>query len=679
MERARKRVRTGTLDSPAKSKSSAASAAPTTNAPLPTEQVYIQDVTPQLDHGRYRIKRVVGDMLTVSCDLIRDGHVLLAGRLCYKGPSDADWRYEPLHEDWNDDRWFASFPLSEIGVWQYTIEAWIDTFASWRHDLERKVAAGQDVASDLLEGAQLVAAAAGRASNAERVELEQAAAMLKDASQPQPERAKYAENARLDELMRAHFDSSTAARHEHTYEVRVDRKAAALAAWYEFFPRSTSRVLGQHGTFRDAIGRLPQLADLGFDVIYLPPIHPIGVTNRKGRNNTLTPQPNDVGSPWAIGGPAGGHTAIEPALGTPEDFRAFVAEARKLGMEVALDYALQCSPDHPWIKEHPEWFYVRPDGTLKYAENPPKKYQDIYPLNFWCPGHEALWAACRDIFLHWIEQGVTTFRVDNPHTKPMAFWEWVIDQVQRQHPDTVFLAEAFTRPKRMQTLAKLGFTQSYTYFTWRNSADELREYLTELTQTEMKDYFRPNFFANTPDILHRYLVEGGRPAFRVRLVLAATLSTLYGIYSGFELCENTPLKPGSEEYLDSEKYEVRLRDYNAPGNINGDIARLNRLRREHPALQRFDNLSFHLSENNAVLFYRKSAPGDELLIAVNLDPHHAQETIVHVPLAEMGLNADASYTVEDLLTGARYVWHGARNYIRLEPQQQVAHVLKVYL
>jgi starch synthase (maltosyl-transferring) len=443
------------------------------------------------------------------------------------------------------------------------------------------------------------------------------------------------------------------------------------------FPRSTGPDERTHGTFDTAAGALDRIAGLGFDVVYLPPIHPVGLGNRKGKNNTLTPGPDDPGSPWAIGGPAGGHTAVAPELGTIKDFDRFVRRANELGLEIALDYALQCSPDHPWLKEHPDWFFVRPDGTLKYAENPPKKYQDIYPINFWTDDREALWNACRDIFLYWIEHGVKTFRVDNPHTKPMAFWEWVIPDVQRRHPETIFFSEAFTRPKRMKHLAKLGFTQSYTYFTWRNTAEELREYLTELTRTPMKEYFRGNLFTNTPDILNEYLVHGGRHAFRIRLLLAATLSPLYGIYSGFELSENVPVKPGSEEYMNSEKYELRPRDFAAPGNLDNDIRRLNSVRRASRALQLYDNLTFGESENPNVLFYAKTSVEDDLLIAITTNPHVPQETIVTVPLGAVGIGQDQHYVVEDLLTGARYTWHGARNYVRLDPANEPGHVLRI--
>jgi starch synthase (maltosyl-transferring) len=544
------------------------------------------------------------------------------------------------------------------------------------------VDAGQDVSSEVLEGAVLVDAAARSAPAGEaRSALKHWSAMLRDTSREASERARSALDLALLALMEQHLQPTDLTAYGRELAVWVDRERAQFAAWYEMFPRSQGTVPGGHGTFADAERALPRLAELGFDVVYLPPIHPVGMTNRKGRNNALTAGPDEPGSPWAIGNEFGGHTAVDPRLGTLADFEHFVDAAHRLDMEIALDYALQCSPDHPWLKEHPEWFFVRPDGTLKYAENPPKKYQDIYPLNFWCEDRENLWAACRDILFFWIEHGVHTFRVDNPHTKPFAFWEWVIDAVHAAHPDVIFLAEAFTRPKRMKYLAKLGFTQSYTYFTWRNTTWELREYLTELTQSPMVEYFRGNLFTNTPDILHEYLQRGGRPAFRARLLLAATLSPLYGMYSGFELGENVPLRPGSEEYLDSEKYEIRIRDWNAPGNIAADIAAINRIRRENRALQLYANLTFHHSENDQVLFYKKSAPGfggrNDLLIAVNVDPTRAHESMVHVPLDALDLAPDVPYVVEDLLTGARYTWRGSRNYVRLDPKLQVGHVLRV--
>jgi starch synthase (maltosyl-transferring) len=578
--------------------------------------------------------------------------------------------------DRNLDRCRGSFQVDRIGRWWFTVEAWTDRFATWREDLEKKADAGQDTHSDLLEIAVMVDDAAGGASGRPRATLRQIANALRDPDGPSIERAKIALGDELRILMERHLepDDLTGA---SEYPVEVDRALAACAAWYEMFPRSQGTEPGRHGTFADAARRLPALAKLGFDVVYLPPIHPIGHSHRKGRNNSLVARPDDPGSPWAIGNEDGGHTAIEPKLGTLEDFGRFVERAGALGIEVALDYALQCSPDHPWVKEHPEWFFIRPDGNIKYAENPPKKYEDIYPLDFLCADHLALWQACRDIFLFWIDHGVKIFRVDNPHTKPFAFWEWVLGEVKSRHPDAIFLSEAFTRPSRMKGLAKLGFTQSYTYFTWRNTGWEIREYLTELTQTAIVEYFRPNFFTNTPDILHEYLQAGGRPAFRVRLVLAATLSPLYGIYSGFELCENTPVREGSEEYRNSEKYEIRVREWDAPGNITADVRRINEIRREHAALRRLANLRFCTSENEQILCYYKGAPGDDLLIVVNLDPHHPQETQVHVPLDLLGIGEAELFHVDDLLTGARYTWHGPRNYVRLDPAEQVAHIFHI--
>jgi starch synthase (maltosyl-transferring) len=640
--------------------------------------VVIECVQPELDCGRFPVKRVIGDVMQVGADIFKDGHDLIAARVLYRGPDDAEWKSAPLTHDYNRDRWLGSLKLDQIGMWTYTVEAWTDVFRTWRSELEKKITAGQDVSSELLEGAQHVASAARTAKFGEpRTTLTKTAAQLADGSMDPTVRAGAALAPGLLALMEEHLRPRSTARYARELRVWVDRERARFAAWYELFPRSTGPDANTHGTFATAAKALDRLAALGFDVVYLPPVHPVGISSRKGKNNTLEPGPTDPGSPWAIGGPAGGHTAIAPELGTIDDFDRFVRRAGELGMEVALDYALQCSPDHPWLKEHPDWFFVRPDGTLKYAENPPKKYQDIYPLNYWCDDRESLWSACRDIFLFWIEHGVRTFRVDNPHTKPMAFWEWVIPDIQRRHPEAVFLAEAFTRPKRMKHLAKLGFTQSYTYFTWRNSAEELREYLTELTQTPMREYFRGNLFANTPDILHEYLVSGGPHAFRIRLLLAATLSPLYGIYSGFELFENVPLKPGSEEYLHSEKYELRPRDSSASPNLDADIRRINAIRRESQALQLYDNLSFGESENPNVLVYAKTSPADDLIIAVTTDPRVPQETIITVPLAEVGIGADQHYVVEDLLTGARYTWHGARNYVRLDPASEPGHVLRI--
>jgi starch synthase (maltosyl-transferring) len=642
----------------------------------------IERVTPELDGGRYPVKRIEGDLCEVSADILKDGHDLIGARIRYRRPGAAEWLFSPLVHNTDEDRWFGEIELDSIGRWEFTVEAWTDVFGTWRSELRKKFDAGQEVGSELIEGAALVEKAARRARSAPaRESFKRYVSTLKDSSPAEAVAAALSRD--LLSLMIDHFPLADLTTYRHTLGITVDREEAGFAAWYEMFPRSVTDSPDRHGTFADAEAALPRIAELGFDVVYLPPIHPIGMTHRKGKNNTLVAKDDDVGSPWAIGGPEGGHTAVDPRLGTVEDFERFVQRANSLGMEVALDYALQCSPDHPWVKEHPDWFFIRPDGTIKYAENPPKKYQDIYPINFWCDDREALWNACRDIFLFWMERGVRTFRVDNPHTKPFAFWEWCIEEVQRENSDVIFFAEAFTRPKRMRNLGKLGFTMSYTYFTWKNTSAELEEYLTELTQTEMAEYYRGNLFANTPDILHEYLQDGGPPAFRSRFVLASTLLPLYGIYSGYELFENVPVKPGSEEYMDSEKYQIRVRDYNAVPNMNADLALMNSIRRENRALQLYDNLQFHEADNEVFLFYSKIAPvaedgsRNDILVVVNTDPHRAHHTMVHVPLELLDLEPDEPYVVHDLLGGGRYTWRGSANFVRLDPAVLPAHVLRI--
>jgi starch synthase (maltosyl-transferring) len=659
----------------------------------------IEGVTPELDCGRFPVKRIVGDVVRVGADVIKEGHDLAAAHVVVRAPGEAAWPVS-MQYDTDEDRWSGEFTVDKVGRWHFTVEAWTDVWETWRAGFRKKIDAGQDTRVELKEAAQHVKAAARRAKRGPaRAALTQTARAFEQVDEtPSDALVRRALDAELATLMRENFLPQDLTRHGRELAIVVDRERARFGAWYEFFPRSTDPT-GQHGTFTTAIDALPRVQELGFDVAYLPPIHPTGRTFRKGKNNSLTPEPDDIGSPWAIGNEHGGHDAIDPQLGTIQDFDRFVAAAKKLDMEVALDYALQCSPDHPWVTQHPDWFYQRPDGTIAYAENPPKKYQDIYPLNFWCADRRNLWEACRDVLLHWIAHGVKSFRVDNPHTKPAAFWEWMIEDVQSVHPDVIFFSEAFTRPKRMKNLAKLGFTMSYTYFTWKNTASELRAYLTELTTPPMTEYFRGNLFVNTPDILTEYLVTGGRPAFRARLVLAATLSPLYGMYAGYELVENVPLKEGSEEYLHSEKYQIRVRDWNAEGNINADVKLLNRIRRETPALQRYSNLSFHTSENDQILFYKKGGhrtwdmghgPGGkmaaplepriadpDILVVVNLDPKHAQATMVHVPLEDIGITPDKPYVVHDLITDKRFTWLGSRNYVRLDPNDQVAHVLRV--
>jgi starch synthase (maltosyl-transferring) len=637
----------------------------------------ITGITPVLDGGRYPVKRVVHEELGIEADIFKDGQDILAARVGVRAPGEPHGQSVPMRYSFERDRWDATVRLDRTGEWWFAVEAWVDRFATWRAELEKKVGAGLDVGSELLEGAELVRQAEPHARGEDHGRLAGFAAILGDPAGHRSARVAGALSTELQALMAAYGLPEGLTQGEREYAVRVDPPDAAFAAWYEFFPRSATTDPARHGTFADAEGELPRIAALGFDVVYLPPIHPVGRTHRKGRNNSLRAKPDDPGSPWAIGNEDGGHTAVNPDLGTLEDFRRFVAAARSHGLEVALDYALQCSPDHPWVREHPEWFFIRPDGTIKYAENPPKKYEDIYPINFWCDDRQALWDACRDVLLFWVACGVRTFRVDNPHTKPFTFWEWVIAEVQQRHPDVVFLAEAFTRPKPMQELAKLGFTQSYTYFTWRNGAAELAEYLTELASPPMTDFFRGNFFANTPDILHEFLQLGGRPAFRIRLLLAGTLSPIYGIYSGFELGENIPVREGSEEYLDSEKYQIRMRDWTAQGHIGGDIAMLNRIRRAEPALQRMDNISFHESGHPDVLCYLKTAWGRDLLCAVTTDAFQPVEAELTVPLARLGVGPDAPFEVEDLLTGERRRWCGPRQTVRFDPAERVGYVWRV--
>jgi starch synthase (maltosyl-transferring) len=651
-------------------------------------RVVIENLQPAVDAGRFPIKRTRGEAVAVTADVFADGHALLAGVLKHR--QGGEWTETPLKADDNDS-WSAAFTVTELGEYEYTVEAWIDRFGTWQRELVAKSEAGQDVASELLEGAELIQQAASvrlkpdttTEKADEGLRLLEIADTLRSPV-PQPTRVTAARDPELRRLMDARPDRS-AATTAPPLRVIVDREQARFSAWYEMFPRSCTSDPRRGGTFREAETRLPAIADLGFDIVYLPPVHPIGKTHRKGRNNTLVAGPDDPGSPWAIGSERGGHTAIDPGLGTLDDFDRFVAAARHLGLELALDIAFQASPDHPWVREHPDWFRHRPDGSIKYAENPPKKYQDIYPFDFESQDAAALWAALRDVFLFWIAHGVTVFRVDNPHTKTFAFWEWVIADVRQKHPEVIFLAEAFTRPNVMRYLAKAGFNQSYTYFTWRNSPAELREYVTELTRTSLREFMRPNFFANTPDILNEYLQTGGRVAFEVRLILAATLSASYGIYSGFELCENVPVRPGSEEYLNSEKYEIKPRNWNRPGNLNELIARVNAIRHSHPALQVNDTLTFHETENPALLWFSKSPepvegpeadpPDTRVFVVVNTDPHWMQHGRVQVPIHELGIGAHQSYVVEDLLDEARYVWRGEWNYVKLDPAERVAHIL----
>ena len=639
--------------------------------------VVIENLQPLIDGGRYPIKRIVGEDLIVEADIFKDGHDVVAAILKWRVLGKRAWRETPMNFV-DNDRWRGICTLYDEDIHEYTVEAWTDDFRSWQAEFAKKFEAGiSDLRSEALEGAALVEAAARRARDrADRKRLLEFSQQISTGANS--EIRAIAQSGELVVLMATYPDRAAATQYDPPLCVVVDRPAALIAAWYEFFPRSAEGRGDRGSTFRDCLPRVDDARAMGFDVLYFPPIHPIGHTNRKGRNNSTTYEPGEPGVPWAIGSEAGGHKAVEPSLGTLEDFDWLEKEVRKRGMEIALDFAINCSPDHPYVKEHPDWFYKRPDGTIKYAENPPKKYEDIYPLNFHCENWRELWAELKSVVLFWADRGVRIFRVDNPHTKPIAFWEYLIKGVREKYPDTIFLSEAFTRPKMMKALAKAGFNQSYTYFTWRNSKQELIEYFTELTQTEMSEYFRPNLWTNTPDILPFVLQEGGRPAFMIRVALAATLSPLYGIYSGYELCENEPL-PGREEYLDSEKYQFKERDWNAPGNIKDWIARLNKIRKENRALQFYTNLRFHDADNDAILFYSKmtAARDNIILVVVNLDPHRKQNSFVYVPIESFGQMESDVYQVQDLLSGATYTWRGSRNYVELDPDIQPAHVFLV--
>lgn len=641
-----------------------ASETPTWLAP---PRVVIDAVFPEVDGGRFPAKRSAHEAVEVRAHIFTDGHDHISAVVCYRRAGDADWLEAPLTERQNDE-WTATIPAGDPGMVEFTVEAWIDEFGSWRADLEQRIAAGWDIGGELQEGGQIAGRAAGRADWPDREYLEWVGQQLREADEDIEARRAIALDERLREMALRHADRSAASRYQ-VLELLVDAERARFGAWYELFPRSAGDASTVSGTLTDVIARLPDIADMGFDVLYLPPIHPIGHTGRKGPNNSLHAGPGDPGSPWAIGSEAGGHTAVHPDLGSIEDVDALVRAARLHGIEVALDFALQCSPDHPWVREHPSWFKQRPDGSIRHAENPPKRYEDIYPLDLAGPDWEAQWQAILQVLEFWIAHGVRTFRVDNPHTKPYPFWAWLIGELRARHPDLVFLAEAFTRPKRMYALAKRGFNQSYSYFTWRNTKSEIVEYFTELSQPPVSDFYRPNLFVNTPDILHETLQHGGRAAFMVRAILAATLGPSWGIYSGFELLDGEGIE-GTEEYRDSEKYQVRRRDWDAPGNIKPLIRTLNRLRREHTSLQFMHDLWFLPVENEAILAFTKAAPGgrERMLVVVNLDLHEAQDGWVGLPLEQFGLASAEPFRVRDLLSGDEFEWEGEWNRVRLEPE-----------
>ena len=644
-------------------------------------RVVIESLRPSVDCGRFPIKRVVGETVVVEADIFADGHDYLAASILYRPAEEPDWR-ESAMTLLGNDRWRGEFAVDSLGTWFYTVRAWVDPLVSWQSRLARYVDAGQDVSVELLIGASLLENAASRAGTEERTRLQSWAALLRDRG---ADRSKVLETALSEEvslLAGKHADRSRATTFAPEHRAIVDRGLARFSAWYEMFPRSCSAVAGQHGTFRDCRERLDYIAGMGFDIVYLPPIHPVGRTARKGRNNSLVAHQGDPGTPWAIGSADGGHKSVNPELGSLEDFRDFVAKTRETGMEVALDIALQCSPDHPYVKEHPDWFHWRPDGTIQYAENPPKKYQDIFPLEFENDDRSAMWLELRSIFEFWIAQGVRVFRVDNPHTKPFAFWEWCLSTLREKHPGVVFLSEAFTRPRVMYRLAKLGFTQSYTYFTWRRTKWELVEYITELTTTGVAEFFRPNFWPNTPDILMDYLQHGGRPAFMSRLVLASTLSSNYGIYGpAFELCVNTPREANSEEYLDSEKYEIKTWDTGSSDSIAGLVADVNRIRQQNPALQHTNNIRVQHVDNDMLIAYSKQTknPYNVIIVVVNMDPQWPQSGWLTLDVDGLDPGDHESFTVRDLLRDEVYMWTGVRNFVSLDPHGIPAHILRLEL
>lgn len=642
--------------------------------PLKSASIVIANVSPTIDCGRYQIKRVVGDTLTVLADVLKPGHDKIYAVLKYRFQGTGEWSLSPLEYSYNEDRWSGSFSLDKIGTYEYCVEASTDRFATVVSAIEKWASSGEDTSVDLHEIRQMLGQAVTNAPGEEKATLSEAITAI-DEKMELPKLIEKLANPRLNSIVNTRVekkDSSTSI----TYRVVVDPLKAQFSAWYEMFHRSQGTVSGKGATFSDCERRLDEIQRMGFDIIYLPPIHPIGTTNRRGPNNSLNAGPNDPGSPWAIGSKDGGHDAINKELGTLEEFKHFVSSAKERNIDVALDLAYQCSPDHPYVSEHPEWFNHRTDGTVRYAENPPKRYYDIYPLNFETEKWRELWQELARVVYFWIQNGVRIFRVDNPHTKPTAFWEWLILEVKSRYPDTIFLSEAFTRPKSMMLLAKLGFTQSYTYFTWKNTKYELNEFLTEFILSGASEYYRGNFFTNTPDILHEYLQTGGKPAFKVRLLLAATLSSVYGIYNGFELCENRVKAQGSEEYLDSEKYQYKVWDWNAPGNIKEYIAKINRIRRDNPALHETRNLHPLKSDNDNIFFFGKwtSDMANVILVAVNLAPRSSEASNVHVPISELGISPESDYKVTDLITGNEYQWRGEVNYVKLDPNIEPAHV-----
>jgi starch synthase (maltosyl-transferring) len=641
--------------------------------------VVVVNVQPEVADGKYAAKAIVGETLTVEADVFADGHDVVRAVLLHRHESEREWRETEL-ELINNDHWAASFKLERLGLYCYTVTGWVDGFRTWRRTVTRRLEAGQDTSADLTAGEALFRAAAARAEGGDRERIAAAGGRLADEGRPATARAQEAVIEELAALIDRYPDRAHATSYSKELSVRADPALARFSAWYEMFPRSASPDPGRHGTFRDVEARLPYIEDMGFDILYLPPIHPVGSTNRKGKNNAVRAEAGDYGSPWAIGSAEGGHKAVNPLLGTPEDFRRLVEKARERRIEVALDIAFQCSPDHPYLKEHPDWFRWRPDGTIQYAENPPKKYEDIVPFDFECEDRDALIEELIDVVRHWVRQGVRVFRVDNPHTKPFALWERLIETLKSEQPDLIFLSEAFTRPKIMYRLAQIGFTQSYTYFAWRNNKWELAEYLNTVTRPPVSTFFRPNLWPNTPDILTEYLQTGGRPAFMARLVLAATLGASYGIYGPpFEMSESRPREHGSEEYLDSEKYQLRHWDLDRPDSLRHFISRVNAIRRENTALQHNSALEFHNTDNPELICYSKRSPDGEnsVVAVVNLNPRQTQAGFVDLDMDSFGANGARPYQVHDLLTGARYFWQGRRHFVQLDPHRSPAHIFAV--
>ncbi len=642
-------------------------------------RVAIEHVEPEVDGGRYPIKRELGDTIVVQADLFADGHDVIRGLLRSRHEHQDVWLETPLSFSGND-RWQASFEVRELGHYRYSIMGWVDHFATWQRDMRKRLIAQQDVTVDILIGTELIEKAYSHASDTSRRRLKDIQAAVSRCDPRSQTQLDLLLGQDVAEVMADCVDHRLRSSYDRELLVVVDRPKARFSAWYEMFPRSTTDEGQPHGTFKDCESRLSYIAEMGFDVLYLPPIHPIGETHRKGPNNNPRGDSASVGSPWAIGARSGGHKAIHSQLGSLEDFKQLLAVAREKGIEIALDLAFQCSPDHPYVKQHPEWFITRPDGTIQFAENPPKQYQDIFPLNFESDAFPELWKELRGVVQYWIDHGIRIFRVDNPHTKPFLFWKWLIGDVKAAYPETIFLAEAFTRPKVMYHLAKVGFTQSYTYFAWRNSKPELTDYFTELTKSPVREFFRPNLWTNTPDILTEHLQHGGRPVFMVRLALAATLGSSYGIYGpAFELYENRPQKPGSEEYLDSEKYEVRRWDITRPDSLKEFIGLINRIRRENPALQSDGRLQFHPIDNDYLLAYSKQSPdgSNVILVVVNLSPHHVHSGWLELDLSALGIHVNRPFQVHDLLTHAYYVWQGSRNYVQLDPHSVPVQIFAV--